>query len=88
MWQGWQPVRQYVTSLVRSGWPASWESALRLGWEPGVIPYLPGDARQNSAGCIDRADTQEGNTEAEQTVEAQRIVKRYVTVYTAVCREV
>ena len=34
MWQGWQPVRQYVTSLVRSGWPASWESALRLGWEP------------------------------------------------------
>lgn len=47
-----------------------------------------GGCRQNSAGCIDRADTQEGNTEAEQTVEAQRIVKRYVTVYTAVCREV
>ena len=47
------------------------------GLGAGVIPYLPGDAA-----------TQEGNTEAEQTVEAQRIVKRYVTVYTAVCREV
>ena len=90
MWQGWA-AGTAVCYVFGTVWLAGPAGNQLYGWAgAGVIPYLPGGCRENSAGCIDRADTQEGNTEAEQTIEAQRIVKDtlpFTRLYAARCEQ-